>query len=1252
MGGKDLITTAHMGGILMTEFNIVSSDINSGLSVIEASAGTGKTYAISRLVPRLLLDPEIGVDHLSEILLVTYTNDAARELSERVRKSLEKLLDAPEEDEALKDPASHEIREKFTQIRGAKEFRKIITDALIQIDQLNVSTIHSFCQKTLQTEGALCGLPVIPELNTDTREVALEILEDLWEERIASSDAMATLVSDAGLSLDSTLNFIVTALPLQDPVMVPEAIGFDKKIKMIAAFADQFTPQVCGALREILIEVSEKGWKKNSPDEESRTSILSVLEGATSTMVANNMAEAVAFFDATRDLSDAASWMKAQGRAAQAIKAATESSAAVSIAKLITPIINSLGWELQNDFFKSVRKKTTETLQACRQITYDGLIEKLQSSLKGSNGDLLIDRLRKRYRIALIDECQDTDPRQYDIFSTIFLGPDPYKVISDHRLLLIGDPKQAIYSFRGADVNTYLAARNRPNVHLFVLTKTFRAPEPLVQAINAFFSRKESLLKKDLPFVPASSGLPDDIVLSVSGKPSPSRIDVIVSTESDELDYHGANSQIAENVATEIVLLLNAGAQIVHSSDKENPKDVLPGDFAVLVSDNSQAAAMEEALKSRNIPAVRAGSDDVMASEEAADLLAILKALLDPRRKSLRFPALATRLMGRTDADLRALDVSEDDMITDFLRWQKILLTKGVAAAISSIDRDQGISIRGALGEMGDRRVTNLRQLTDLLQAAFLEQGGHAGRLLRWFNQEIMRAGSKSELDERQLQLESDADAVRIVTMHKAKGLEYPLVFCPFLWSIRKITKGVKKLSKTGDHLGTIPMPHLVNLDLPEGAEYISEINRMELEDRLRLAYVAITRARVKVWIHAGNFCGNKSASALDWLLRTATPSPEDSENPPVSDGELNLEDWGNEYSNLDPAERHSKGLEEMIQSTNSRDLISSYSPSKAAPICWSKKDGPVIRDLEALPSPTVPPPWRMTSFSSLTREKDPHWGQALATTALPIEANNQEKDDTPPSPPTNSFFDAAGGAVVGTAIHDWIEGWDFKHVDEVKLKAHLEGYTIPEPWEEKPDRKPFDESVAGMLEELRQATLPGLGCTIAEACSEAAASEWHFQLPISQEEPLSPQRIAGIFAKQSDAVSQAYSKMLLDLKADELTGFLHGFIDRLTFHSGVWGVVDWKTNGLGGKVSDYSSESLRECALQSHYFLQTHLYLVALRRYLGPKATIAGAWLVFLRGITAGTDRGILRINPAHSLLDDLDSLFFRPLRPVVPIA
>ena len=144
MGGKDLITTAHMGGILMTEFNIVSSDINSGLSVIEASAGTGKTYAISRLVPRLLLDPEIGVDHLSEILLVTYTNDAARELSERVRKSLEKLLDAPEEDEALKDPASHEIREKFTQIRGAKEFRKIITDALIQIDQLNVSTIHSF----------------------------------------------------------------------------------------------------------------------------------------------------------------------------------------------------------------------------------------------------------------------------------------------------------------------------------------------------------------------------------------------------------------------------------------------------------------------------------------------------------------------------------------------------------------------------------------------------------------------------------------------------------------------------------------------------------------------------------------------------------------------------------------------------------------------------------------------------------------------------------------------------------------------------------------------------------------------------------------------------------------------------------------------------------------------------------------------------------------------------------------------------
>ena len=192
----------------------------------------------------------------------------------------------------------------------------------------------------------------------------------------------------------------------------------------------------------------------------------------------------------------------------------------------------------------------------------------------------------------------------------------------------------------------------------------------------------------------------------------------------------------------------------------------------------------------------------------------------------------------------------------------------------------------------------------------------------------------------------------------------------------------------------------------------------------------------------------------------------------------------------------------------------------------------------------------------------------------------------------------------------------------------------------------PLTKSVVGMLEDLREARLPGLGCTISEACPEPAASECHFQLPISPEVPLSPQLIARLFAKQSDLVSQVYSKMLLDLKADELTGFLHGFIDRLTLHNGAWGVLDWKTNGLGAKISDYSNASLLECALQSHYFLQAHLYLIALRRYLGPEAPIAGAWLVFLRGISAGGDRGILHISPEPSLLEDLDSLFFKPHR------
>jgi exodeoxyribonuclease V beta subunit len=274
-----------------------------------------------------------------------------------------------------------------------------------------------------------------------------------------------------------------------------------------------------------------------------------------------------------------------------------------------------------------------------------------------------------------------------------------------------------------------------------------------------------------------------------------------------------------------------------------------------------------------------------------------------------------------------------------------------------------------------------------------------------------------------------------------------------------------------------------------------------------------------------------------------------------------------------------------------------------------------------------------------LTKEKDPHWEPDADAQPADQEANNQKKNELPPNP----FLNAAGGKVVGTAIHDWIEQWDFQEPDATAIKKHLAGYAIPK-LKEEPARPPFDEAVTGMLRILRGATLPGFDCTVAEACPEPKASEWHFHLPIRKDAPLSPQSLARIFERHPQTGYEGYHARLAELNADGLRGFLHGFIDRLAVHpqTGRWGVIDWKTNNLGTSPASYGLPSLQKCAMDHHYFLQAHLYLVALRRYLRGADKIQGAWLVFLRGASAGT--GVLSIEPPEPLLAALDGLFFKP--------
>lgn len=1160
------------------DFDFVRQALAPGLSVIEASAGTGKTYAISHLVPKLLLDG--SATRLGEILLVTFTNDAARELSARVRRVLEKLHAPPAPDEELRDEGLHRLRAAF----GAERVREVAGRALLDLDLLGVSTIHSFCKSVLQTEGTLCGLPTVPELIPDSDAIVEQVLRDHWESRLAAHALPAAIASAGKWEPGEDLAFLRTALPLEDFTPLPAAESFTARLEGIDTLRRGFTTEVCDELDGVLSQVVD--WTQKAPAPGVRSGLAAALGGA-------------AFFTAVQHAAKVPDWISGRNKAGKVLKHAAECCRAVELATTLVGALDAARWDFRIECLAAVRRATTEALAAARQITYDGLIGTLSAALRGPHAPTLIGRLRARFRVALIDESQDTDDRQFEIFRKIFVDPPE----SSGRLVLIGDPKQAIYAFRGADVNTYLAAKELAADRVYPLTRTFRSPEPLVRATNALFSREGSLLKEGLHFPVAVSGLAGDRQLTIDGTPDPARVECWIVPESDAADFSSTgkrNHRIAGAVASEIVRILKTGAL----TGDGDPRPVTPGDVAVLVSDGIQARAVAEALLERGVPAVRAGGDDIMASDEATELLTILRAVLEPRRAGLRHAALATRMLGVTASAIRALSESDDGGTwgAKFTRWQEVWIRSGVAAALVEMDADAGVTLRLAPLPLGERRVTNLRQLTDLLEAASHKLGRDPARLLRWFGREVAAAEARSFVDERQLRIESDAQAAKIVTMHSAKGLQYPLVFCPFLWSSKKIG-GIRKLARKGD------APLLIDTARSDDTT-LAALRRDALEDRLRLAYVAVTRAQVKVWILGGDVCGDHNpASALDWLLRT-------------DDGEFD-EAWAKTAGGKGRGARHLAGLEALVAASGAGDVLHSKPLPPTDDARFAPASPSVAADLEALEAPDVPSPWGLTSFSSLTREND-HEGP------LPV------RRDEPAEPGPNPFFDAPGGALVGTALHEWIERWDFTAPDPQALREHFAKFPI------EAVHPPFAGRVGGMLEALREAVLPGLDCALHVACPDPAASEWHFQLPIA--DALGPDALAEVFARHGFS---EYADALAALPSAELHGYLHGFLDRIAFHNGSWGVIDWKTNTLGKSPAAYDGAGLLRCACESHYLLQTHLYLVALRRFLGPDVPVSGAWLVFLRAVSPGRTDGILHIHPSKAFLDDLDALFARPRLP-----
>lgn len=1187
---------------MTTTFAPSDSILPPGLSVIEASAGTGKTYSLSHLVPRLLL--EGSASRLGEILLVTFTNDAAAELADRIRRVFEQLAADPEPGE---EGAPAALRENFLGPERP-EGQRILEKALREMDQLSVSTIHSFCQRVLQLEGPLCGWPVSPELMPDSAEALQEILYREWVDRLAGDSLLAAVAECAGWSLGEDAQFFQNFVEKDHLKAEPPAERLSDSLAHLSGLLQKVNAGGAAALLSLVEPFEAYRPTKSRPPEEEWLELKKTLKAGSSSPV-EQLRTAMA-------LAGAPGWVNRQSKAGRERSEQLEKDPFCQLCREIEEFLPQVRWSYRNHLLGEGQEAFYAYLREHRLVTYEGLVSTVRDTLLGPRGEVLRARLRDRYKVALIDESQDTDPRQFAIFSKIFLE-DEGGNDATHRLVLIGDPKQAIYAFRGADVNTYLAAVRKAQ-KVFSLTTTYRAPEDLVNCTNTLFRRQNSFVKEGLAFHEGNSGRSGDFYLDDPRQAGQAvRMEAWVVPDEEAEAYRTrdlANTTISREVAGEIHRLLHAPATLVDEG-KGDRRAVKPGDFAVLVSSHREGKAIATALQACGVPCLRARLGDILGSDEAEEAVTLLRALLHPRQQEARVAALATKAIGFTARDLERMKENSgeetqwlDRFLTSSILWDE----KGVAAALQNICLEAKVYERlGRLAE-GERALVNWRQLLDLLQAAATHHQKPES-LLRWIITERQAVVEGRTREEREILLETDEEAVQIVTMHSAKGLEYPFVFCPFLWpSAVPLGKGLHCLRNDRDE------QFLVDLSLSQNPAFHEQLIKESIEDRLRLLYVAVTRAQAKVWFYAGHIQNRGKSgqpSALDWLLR---------DEPGVS-----FEEWWAQGLLANPGQRHQKVLAELIAENGvSESFLVSTPPRNGETAEFPGSTGVLPGEdleLENLPSPKIPLPWGLTSFSSLTKEKSPHG----LTSPDPIEEGVFAENGQ------NPFLLAPGGTRVGSAVHDWLERWDFASPpDRHELHQHLQNYPLvgrsPE------DEEAFPAQVGGMLSQLCQARLSPWDCSIAEACPRAELSEWDFQLPLRK--ALRPEALAELARGHGEA---DYAPYLETLPLPDLTGFLNGFIDRIAVWEGSYGVIDWKTNHLGPRRGFYQGESLRQSVMESHYLLQSWLYLIALRRYLGSSKPITGAWVIYLRGISPGTDEGVLSVLPKASLLDELEAYF-----------
>ena len=1279
----------------MPVFDTVNHPLQ-GTNVIEASAGTGKTFNIQKLVLRLIVEKNLTID---KILAVTFTEAATAELREKIRSELSSAmyyLDVkirttfgnaakPVPDEVLKNENAD--RDKLI-LESLDDVAKLILDAVLQdetgakaahdrlllaildFDMASIYTIHGFCSRMLNDCSFESGIPFNTELVTDQAELIAGIIDDFWRKEFYQKPAV---IAAAAAYLGTDMEMLKSlATDLMKPGIVPDnktKNGTAEKLEpLLLKIISTWENGKDKILDIININVKSKilsGDKKNlgTVNLTEYIRILDELSSKGLSIVSEQDISVVLVFSET-GLADART--EANKRKDTPIPV----HPFFTLCEEFRKAVSAFSLDLKSDFHTHLMselatRKKTEDIQ-----TFDDLLVGLRDALKDHPS--LKKTIRGKYSAVLIDEFQDTDPVQYKIFETVFI--DGTKESGDDApvIFFIGDPKQAIYSFRSADVFTYFDATTSKSISsTHMLDTNFRTQSQLVKDLNTLFHSAdnskfnpfvlEEMEYKDVKDSPESKGNRRRLI--IEGEDA-AALKICWTRAAEPIGLAVSRKAICQSVAAEITRLMNLSKEdkAFFQCQKKNEK-IRPSDFAVLTRSNKEAVMMKGSLEKSRIPAVLQNTGTVFETDEAWHMEIFLRAVADPANSGLVSAALGTRLFavdsklfGDTDKD-PVLREKIDEWSNKFQEYHHLWSANSFMRMFRAFLNEKDIftdgnNVRKRLLEYGDgeRALTNLMHLAELLHEAETSEDLGINGLLSWLIERRANANAYKGNDSYLIRLERDEESVKIVTIHKSKGLEFPIVFCPFAAHSRS-RSNKKDFVYHDDKLN-----RLIHFDEDGAGEKYKRTKSEDFAEMMRLFYVAVTRAKNLAYLYWGNI-RNSDYSALGYLFYAP------SKNTPGLNGISS--EFDEYFENLKPDLGNMRDFPDGVLERMEANLKFKVDYPKPAEHPYSHvPENTELDPSERIFKGKINTRWRVSSFSNLKKysyeiefsdnyeDVDDDSGRKRFSDFAATEGTAKE--------PVKTFWklvpENTVAAELGNCVHEMFEIIDFTSDDVAigkKILPVLKKYFSRNKDNEAPAFEPeilLDPAVSmirGVLSEKLE--LPGGNISLKDIAMDTRVSEMDFYYPF---EKFSIPDVADAFSKYSSnsLIKNDFPAILKeDYKFTNLRGYMNGKLDLVFKFNGKYYILDWKTNLVRTHIQSYSPENITRKMIDSHFVLQYSIYTKALDKLLKKELKdnydydrdFGGAVYLFLRGIGGRTEdgrqTGVYFDKPDRRILDAL---------------